>query len=110
MKQQNTQILKDYWGNDKEVVYDPATGQWHDAQTGNLFDPDAWQRSQQQTADADAWGQSETQRFENQQDADSKAMDQLIAQQKLKEKELEYLEKLQEAGLPQGHHRSRQPA
>jgi hypothetical protein len=98
VKQQNTQVLKDYWGNDKEVVYDPTTGQWHDAQTGNLFDPDAWQKSQQDNANADAWGQSETQKMENQQDADSKAMKQLIGQENLKEKELEYLEKLQETG------------
>jgi hypothetical protein len=102
VKQQNTQVLKDYWGNDKEVVYDPTTGQWHDAQTGNLFDPDAWQKSQQDNANADAWGQSETQKMENQQDADSKAMKQLIAQENLKEKELEYLEKLQETGYNKG--------
>ena len=102
VKQQNTQVLKDYWGNDKEVVYDPTTGQWHDAQTGDLFDPDAWQKSQQDNANADAWGQSETQKMENQQDADSKAMKQLIGQENLKEKELEYLEKLQETGYNKG--------
>ena len=102
VKQQNTQVLKDYWGNDKNVVYDPTTGQWHDAKTGDLFDPDAWQKSQQETGAADAWGQSETQKFENQQDADSKAMKKLIAQEKLKEKELEYLEKLQETAYNKG--------
>jgi hypothetical protein len=95
VKQQNTQVLKDYWGNDKEVVYDPTTGQWHDAQTGNLFDPDAWQKSQQDNAAADAWGQSETQKMESQQDADSKILNQMIRDEKKREAELNYLGKLQ---------------
>jgi hypothetical protein len=99
VKQQNTQVLKDYWGNDKEVVYDPTTGQWHDAQTGNLFDPDAWQKSQQETANADAWGQSETQKFENRQDADSKAMNQLIADQKQRATAAAYVTKIEQEAL-----------
>jgi hypothetical protein len=102
VKQQNTQVLKDYWGNDKEVVYDPTTGQWHDAETGNLFDPDKWQESQKQIADDSAWSQADLNKMQNQQDADGKAMKKLIAQEKLKEKELEYLEKLQETAYNKG--------
>jgi len=99
VKQQNTQVLKDYWGNDKEVAYDPSTGEWHDTKTGNLFNPDAWQKSQQETAAADNWGQSETQKFEHQQDADSKAMNQLISDQKQRAAAAAYVTKIEQEAL-----------
>jgi hypothetical protein len=96
VKQQNTQVLKDHWGNDKEVVYDPATGQWHDAQTGNLFDPDKWQESQKQIADDSASGQADLQKMAAHQDSFSKNLDQMVRDEKSKEAALNYLGKLQE--------------
>ena len=47
---------EDFRGNDvKAVVYDPATGQWHDSETGTLLDANSWQQEQDQAAKDAAW-------------------------------------------------------
>jgi len=96
-KDRNTRVLKDYQGNDvKQVVYDPSTGQWHDSETGNLFDPDKWQQVQDQAAKDAAWSQADLQKIADHQDSFSKNLDQMVKDSDKKQAELSYLGKLQE--------------
>jgi len=95
-QERNTRVLKDFQGNDvKQVVYDPATGQWHDSETGNLFDPDKWQQVQDQASKDAAWAASDLNKMAAHQDSFSKNLDQIGIDEKHKEAELNYLGKLQ---------------
>ena len=92
----NTRVLKDFRGNDvKAVVYDPATGQWHDSETGTLFDPNSWQQEQDQAAKDAAWAAADLDKMAAHQDSFSKNLDQIAIDEKHKEAELNYLGKLQ---------------
>ena len=92
----NTRVLKDFRGNDvKAVVYDPATGQWHDSETGTLFDPNSWQQEQDQAAKDAAWAAADLDKMAAHQDSFSKNLDQIAIDEKNKEAELNYLGKLQ---------------
>lgn len=92
----NTRVLKDFRGNDvKAVVYNPATGQWHDSETGTLFDPNSWQQEQDQAAKDAAWAAADLDKMAAHQDSFSKSLDQIAIDEKNKEAELNYLGKLQ---------------
>jgi len=96
----NTVVLKDFRGNDvKNVVYDPTTGQWHDSETGTLFDPNTWQQEQDQAAKDAAWGAADLDKMAAHQDSFSKNLDQIAIDGKRKEAELNYLSKLQETAF-----------
>ena len=93
--ERNTRVLKDFQGNDvKQVVYDPTTGQWHDRETGNLFDPDKWQQTQEQAAKDAAWSHADLQKMGDRQDSFSKHMDEVVRKEKSDEAKLDYLSKL----------------
>ena len=92
----NTRVLKDFRGNDvKAVVCDPATGQWHDSETGTLFDPNSWQQEQDQAAKDAAWAAADLDKMAAHQDSFSKKLDQIAIDETHKEAELNYLGKLQ---------------
>jgi len=91
----NTRVLKDFRGNDvKAVVYDPTTGQWHDSETGTLFDPNNWQQEQDQAAKDAAWGAADLDKMSAHQDAFSKSVDQIGKDEKTNEAKLDYLSKM----------------
>ena len=91
----NTRVLKDFRGNDvKAVVYDPTTGQWHDSETGTLFDPNSWQQEQDQAAKDAAWGAADLDKMSAHQDAFSKSVDQIGKDEKINEVKLDYLSKM----------------
>jgi hypothetical protein len=93
----NTVVLKDFKGDPmKQVIFDPATGQWHDSETGATFDPDKWQRVQDQAAKDAAWSQADLDKMAAHQDSFSKNLDQIAKDGKIKEAQLNYLGKLNE--------------
>ena len=77
------------------MVCDPATGQWHDSETGTLFDPNSWQQEQDQAAKDAAWAAADLDKMAAHQDSFSKKLDQIAIDETHKEAELNYLGKLQ---------------
>jgi hypothetical protein len=100
---QNTVVLKDFKGDPvKQVIFDPATGLWHDSETGNLFDPSKWGQVQDQAAQDFAWSQADLQHMIDRQDAFSQQMDEVVRAEDQKEAALKYLEKMNKTAWDTG--------
>ncbi len=95
----NTRVLKGADGRDYEIVYDPKSGKWKNSASGNDFDPDEFNRWQQDLANNRKFMDAENEKSRLRQDAFSQEMDRQVALNKQRAEAAAYLGRIQQAAL-----------
>lgn len=87
-------VQVDHTGRTAEIAYDAKSGQWYNTETGNVFDVDRYNRDVKPNFEKDATFIEEQQKkLENRDTAFDRAMDNLVAENKVREKLLGQLQK-----------------
>lgn len=85
----------DHTGRTAEVAYDPVTGQWYNTETGNIFDMERYERDVLPNLEKDReFIEAQRHKLETRDTAFDRAMDQLVNDQKERQRLLGQLQKI----------------
>lgn len=95
----NTRILRGADGRDYEIVWDPQAGQWRNSASGNFFDPNEFDRWQQDLVKNRQFMDAENEKSRRREDWFSKELDAQAAKHKQQQEAAAYLSRIQQAAL-----------
>lgn len=95
----NTRVLKGVDGREYEIVWDPKIGQWTNPSSGTIFDPNEFDRWQQDLVKNRQFMDAENEKSRRREDWFSKELDAQAAKHKQEQEAAAYLSRIQQAAL-----------